>query len=110
MSLIGLDIGTTGCKALLFDNDGALLAKASREYPVDFPHPQWAEQDLENVWRLAQDAIREAIGAANVTDVAAIGLSVHGEAITPVDTSGRALRPTIPVSYTHLTLPTSDLV
>ena len=76
MSLIGLDIGTTGCKALLFDNDGALLAKASREYPVDFPHPQWAEQDLENVWRLAQDAIREAIGAANVTDVAAIGLSV----------------------------------
>lgn len=95
MSLIGLDIGTTGCKALLFDNDGALLAKASREYPVDFPHPQWAEQDLENVWRLAQDAIREAIGAANVTDVAAIGLSVHGEAITPVDTSGRALRPTI---------------
>jgi len=95
MNLLGLDIGTTGCKALLFSSDGTLPAKASREYPVDFPHPQWAEQDLENVWRLAQEAICEAIAAARVTEIAAIGLSVHGEAVTPVDASGRPLRPTI---------------
>jgi xylulokinase len=95
MNLIGLDIGTTGCKAIIFDSDGALLAKASREYPVDFPHPQWAEQDLENVWRLAQAAIREAIDAAKLTEIAAIGLSVHGEAVTPVNASGHPLRPTI---------------
>ena len=95
MNLLGLDIGTTGCKALLFDSDGALLAKASREYAVDFPHPQWAEQDLENVWRLAQEAIREVIAVAKVTEIAAIGLSVHGEAITPVDKNGLPLRPTI---------------
>lgn len=94
-SLLGLDIGTTGCKAILFDSDGALLAKASREYPVDFPQPHYAEQDLENVWRLAQEAIREALAAAKVTDLAAIGLSVHGEAVTPVDEHGRPLRPTI---------------
>jgi len=95
MNLLGLDIGTTGCKAILFDADGMLLAKAWREYRVDFPHPQWAEQDLENVWRLAQDAIREVIAAAHVTEIAAIGLSVHGEAVTPVDERGRSLRPTI---------------
>ncbi len=94
-TLLGLDIGTTGCKAILFDSDGTLLAKASREYAVDFPHPQWAEQDLENVWRMAQEAIREAVAAAKVRDVAAIGLSVHGEAVTPVDKSGKPLRPTI---------------
>ena len=95
MNLLGLDIGTTGCKAILFDTDGTLLAKAWREYPVDIPHPQWAEQDIENVWRLAQEAIKEAIAAASVIDIAAIGLSVHGEAVTPVDRRGRALRPTI---------------
>jgi xylulokinase len=94
-SLLGLDIGTTGCKAILFDSNGALLAKSSREYAVDFPHSQWAEQDLENVWRLAQEAIREAIAVAKVTELSAIGLSVHGEAVTPVDKSGHPLRPTI---------------
>jgi xylulokinase len=95
MNLLGLDIGTTGCKAILFDSDGTLLAKASREYAVDIPHPQWAEQDLENVWILAQEAIKEAIFVADVHEVAALGLSVHGEAVTPVDEHGRALYPTI---------------
>jgi xylulokinase len=94
-TLLGLDVGTTGCKAILFDEDGTLLAKAGREYPVEFPHPRWAEQDLEAVWRLAQEAIREALMIANVRQVAALSLSVHGEAVTPVDASGNALRPTI---------------
>ena len=95
MNLLGLDIGTTGCKAILFDSDGTLLAKASREYSVSIPHPHWAEQDIENVWQLAQEAIREAIAAAHVSEIAAIGLSVHGEAVTPVDERGCAMRPTI---------------
>ncbi|MFZ6028584.1 MAG: FGGY-family carbohydrate kinase [Chloroflexota bacterium] len=95
MNLLGLDIGTTGCKALLFNTDGVLLAKASREYPVDFPRPQWAEQNLENVWRLAQDAIYETIAVTRTTAIAAIGLSVHGEAVTPVDKAGYPLRATI---------------
>ena len=94
-NLLGLDIGTTGCKAILFDSDGTLLAKASREYIVDIPQPQWAEQDLDGVWQMAQQAICEVLSTAQVKDVDAIGLSVHGEAVTPVDGSGRALRPTI---------------
>ncbi len=95
MNLLGLDIGTTGCKAILFDSDGTLLARATREYPVSFPQPLWAEQDLENVWRLAQEAIAEAVSIAGANVIAAIGLSVHGEAITPVDAQGVPLRPTI---------------
>lgn len=94
-NLIGLDVGTTGCKAVLFDLDGALLASASREYGVDLPHPGWAEQDIEAVWRLALESMAEAIAVAGVREVAAIGLSVHGEAVTPVDASGHPLRPTI---------------
>jgi len=94
-NLLGLDIGTTGCKAILFDSDGALLASAFREYPVCFPHPQWAEQDLENVWQKASEAISEALSKAGVSDVLALGLSVHGEAVTAVDDQGNPLRPTI---------------
>jgi len=95
MRLIGLDIGTTGCKTVVFDAGGNLLARASREYTVDIPQPTWAEQDAEQVWRLAQDAMRQAITAAGPGDIAAVGLSVQGEAVMPVDARGQALRPAI---------------
>jgi xylulokinase len=93
--LLGLDVGTTGCKAVLFDEDGTLLATARREYAVDLPRPSWAEQDIERVWALAQEALAQAIAAAGAREVAAISLSVHGEAVTPVDAAGRPLRPKI---------------
>jgi xylulokinase len=94
-NLIGLDVGTTGCKAVVFDEDGSLLAAAAREYPVKLPRPTWAEQDIEAVWNLALESTGEAIAAAGVRDVAAVGLSVHGEAVTPVDAELQPLRPTI---------------
>ena len=107
MRLIGLDIGTTGCKAAVFEEDGALVTSARREYRVDMPHPSWAEQDAELVWRLAQDALREVVAAVSMdracgdeiaaagVQAAAIGLSVQGEAVMPVDAEGRALRAAI---------------
>jgi len=96
MALIGLDIGTTGCKAHVFSEDLRILASASREYAVDIPHPQWAEQDAEKVWVLAKECLRESVAKAGVaSSVKAISLSVQGEAVTPVDGSGKALRPMI---------------
>jgi len=95
MKLIGLDIGTTGCKACLFESTGELLGSASREYPVDIPHPGWAEQDGERVWQLAQECLGELLAASGRPDVAAIGLSVQGEAVMPLDKAGRPLRPMI---------------
>ncbi len=95
MALIGLDIGTTGCKASLFTRDGRLLGKASREYAVDMPHPGWADQDIEQVWRLAFETLREVIATTGERAVEAISLSVHGEAVTAVDRGGTPLRPMI---------------
>jgi xylulokinase len=95
MKFAGLDIGTTGCRAVIFDETGILLAGAGREYTIDMPHPTWAEQDAEKVWLLAQESLREAIAAAGAREVAAVGLSVQGEAVMPVDAAGRALRPAI---------------
>jgi xylulokinase len=93
--LLGLDVGTTGCKASLFAQNGDLLAKANREVAVDFPYPGWAEQDAEGVWRLAQECIRQVLVESGQRQVAAIGLSVQGEAVMPVAESGHALRPAI---------------
>lgn len=96
MRLLGLDIGTSGCKAAVFDQDGTLVASASREYGVLTRNPGWAEQDAESVWRLAQEALRETLAiAGSEPPVGAVGLSVQGEAVIPVDAAGRALRPAI---------------
>jgi len=91
MSLIGLDIGTTGCKAIIFDMEGNILGQGSREYPVLFPRPLWAEQDAELVFRLAMQALNEAIGNAQVK-VTTMAISCQGEAFIPVDKDGKPLR------------------
>jgi len=95
MSLIGLDIGTTGCKAIVFSSEGKILGQGAREYSILTPHPNWAEQDAEQVWGLAWDALREAVATAGDDPPQALALSCQGEAVIPVDENGRALRPAI---------------
>ncbi|MCG3209004.1 MAG: Xylulose kinase [Anaerolineae bacterium] len=95
MSLIGLDIGTTGCKAIVFNEDGQILGQAAREYGISTPHPTWAEQDAEQVWRLAWDSLRAAVTQVQNDPPLALAISCHGEAVVPVDAAGRALRPAI---------------
>ncbi len=63
MSLLGLDIGITGCKAVAFGLDGATLAQAYREYPLYQPHPGWMELDPGEVWQ----AVCEVIGSVTAT-------------------------------------------
>ena len=91
MSFIGLDIGTTGCKAIVFDERWEILAKASREYPILTPRPGWAEQDAKLVWELALQSLSEAT-AHSGSKPAAMALSVQGEAVMPVDRDGDPLR------------------
>jgi xylulokinase len=95
MSVIGLDIGTTGCKTIVFSARGLPLAEARREYGIQSPHPGWAEQDAEAIWRLALETLREAIGAAPLDPPRALAISCQGEAVIPVDSEGHALRAAI---------------
>ncbi len=98
MTLIGLDVGTTGCKVVAFNPEGAILALARREYSIDIPAPGWAEQDAEEVWILSREALGEVIGqlrARGAATVQALGLSVQGEAVIPVDVQGDAIYPAI---------------
>jgi xylulokinase len=95
MSIIGLDIGTTGCKAIVFNQAGEILGQAAREYAVLTPRPDWAEQDAEAVWELAWAALGEAVAAVEDDPPVALAISCQGEAVIPVDGAGRALRPAI---------------
>ena len=93
MSLIGLDIGTTACKAITFDEEGRILASAMREYPILTPQPGRAEQDAEHLWRSAREALQEAVSKHAGDPPAALALSVQGEAVIGVDAEGCPLRP-----------------
>ena len=95
MKLVGLDVGTTGCKAMVFDPEGRILGQGFREYGVICDAPAKAEQDAEQVWALSKDALREAVVKAGGQDIRALSLSVQGDAIIPVDSDFRALHPAI---------------
>ena len=92
MSVIGLDIGTTGCKAIVFGREWEILGRATREYPVLTPRADWAEQDAEQVWTLALEALAQAVEQGKSDPPRTMALSVQGEAVIPVDRAGRPLR------------------
>lgn len=94
-ALVGLDIGTTRCKALLVNLEGTTLASAISEYPINTPHPGWAEQDPMLVYRAALSVIRKVCQEVKDIDILGIGLSVQGEAVIPLDAKGRPLRAAI---------------
>lgn len=59
MSLMGLDVGTTGVKAIAFTPEGKVLAGAYREYRELYPKPGWVEMNPNEIWRSTKEAIRE---------------------------------------------------
>lgn len=91
MSLLGIDVGTTGCKAVAFAEDGALLAHAGREYPLISPQPGWYELDPERVWRDVCACLREVNAQLTQDPVSACAISSQGEAMIPVSRDGVTL-------------------
>ena len=99
-NLIGLDIGTTGCKAVVFSEDGRVSGSAYREYGIDTDGAGKAEQDPELVWRLCREVLAKAVAGSTekvgkVPDVVALGLSVQGDAIIPLDGNGKPVHPAL---------------
>lgn len=91
--LLGLDLGTTTVRAVLFDLAGQPLAAAYREPRLYHPQPAWAELDVEDWWQSSVAVIRETLGAARVdpAQICGIGLSGLLHALIPVDTQGEPL-------------------
>jgi xylulokinase len=95
--LIGIDVGTTGSKALLMDQDGEVLASATHEYPMYAPQPLWAEQSPGDWWDATVQSIRDVLAGSNETpgSVAAVGLTGQMHGLVLLDAHGAVLRPCI---------------
>jgi xylulokinase len=87
-ALIGLDVGTTGVKAVAISHEGRMLASASEEYALSTPQPGWAEQDPEDWWRAAQTCL------ARLPE-GPIGLSGQMHGLVVLDADDQVLRPAI---------------
>ena len=98
MWFLGMDVGTGGTRAVVVDAAGKLMGTASCEHaPFRAEHPGWAEQDPEDWWRAAKEAIR---GAMAVTleprePIAAIALTGQMHGAVMLDEAGEVLRPAL---------------
>lgn len=97
-ALLGIDIGTTGAKALLIRaGDGAVLGTGFAPYPLAHPRPGWAEQQPEDWWHACAAATHACLASASIApeQVAALGLSgqMHGAVL--LDDAGAVVRPCI---------------
>jgi xylulokinase len=90
-ALVGIDVGTTGVKAVAISPEGEVLARAERGYPLSTPRPGWSEQDPEDWWRATEAALAE----LDVGEIAGIGFSGQMHGLVVLDDAGRALRPAI---------------
>lgn len=95
--LLGLDVSTTGAKALLIDERGRVVASHTTPQPISTPKPLWSEQNPSDWWNGIVASIRAALQAANATgdDVACIGLTGQMHGLVLQDAQGNVLRPSI---------------
>jgi xylulokinase len=85
--LIGIDVGTTGVKAVRISETGEVLARAEEEYPLSIPQPGWAEQDPEDWWQATQGTFAAKGGP--------LGLAGQMHGLVLLDAAGEVLRPAI---------------
>jgi xylulokinase len=89
-TLVGLDVGTTGVKAIAVAPSGEVLARAEEPYALSTPQPGWAEQDPEDWWRASERAL-----AGLGVEPAGIGLSGQMHGLVALDAADKVLRPAI---------------
>ncbi|MBE5776054.1 MAG: xylulokinase [Clostridiales bacterium] len=95
--LLGVDLGTSGTKTVLFDKSGAAVASATVEYPLYQPRNGWAEQDPNDWWNAARETIRKVLSDSGVdaADVKGLGISGQMHGLVLLDENGEPLRKAI---------------
>ncbi|MCL7454018.1 MAG: xylulokinase [Anaerolineae bacterium] len=95
--LLGIDVGTTGAKALLIDRAGQVVTSATAEYPMFTPRPLWTEQHPADWWVAMARSIRQVLAETGIepAQVAGIGLTGQMHGLVLLDVHGEVLRPCI---------------
>ena len=92
--LLGIDVGTTGTKTLLFRQDGLLMGQAYRSYETSTPAVGWSEQDPQDWWNAVVQTVRQVCQDPSIAkNVAGISLSTQGGTMVPVDQNFQPVRP-----------------
>ena len=94
---LGVDVSTTGAKALLIDESGKVVATATTALSLQTPKPLWSEQDPAEWWSGTAASIRKALAetGAKAEDVAAVGLTGQMHGLVLLDADRNVLRPAI---------------
>ncbi len=95
--VLGIDLGTSGTKTVLFDQTGVAVASSTVEYPLYQPHNGWAEQEPRDWWNAAVSTIRTVLekSGVNKEDVVSLGISGQMHGLVMLDEKGEVLRPSI---------------
>lgn len=95
--VLGIDVGTSGCKVILVDGDGSVCASAVSSYPLSQPRSGWAEQDPQLWWEGCCSACRQVLdaGVCRSEDIAAVGLTGQMHSLVALDGDMLPIRPAI---------------
>lgn len=92
---IGIDLGTSGVKAILLDENQRLIATASHALPISRPQPLWSEQNPQDWWNATNQAMQDLAKQYDLQAVKAIGLTGQMHGATLLDKSDNVLSPAI---------------
>ena len=97
MSLLGIDVGTSGVKVILVGEEGEITANLTEEYETSSPRPQWSEQHPDDWWDATCRAVRQALlqSECRPADLRGIGLSGQMVGLVALDEQGQVIRPCI---------------
>ncbi len=92
---IGVDLGTSAVKLLLVGRDGTIYNTVTKDYPLEFPHPGWSQQDPEDWWRAVREGIPELLRGFDAGQVKAMGCGGQMHGLVVLDREDRVIRPAI---------------
>ena len=95
--VLGIDLGTSGTKTVLFDKEGRVVCSATVEYPMSQPRNGWAEQDPLDWWNAAASTVKTVLckSGVNPADVVSLGIAGQMHGLVMLDENGQVLRPSI---------------
>jgi xylulokinase len=96
VSLLAVDVGSSSCKAIVFSEDGCVLAQKTCSYPpLQIPRPAWAELAAESFWHALTVATQSIAAKVQSDPIEVLAISSHGETMVPVDSRAQAIAPAI---------------
>ena len=95
--LVGLDVGTSGAKCIIVDQNGKVVASSTQEYPLYTPRPGWAEQNPEDWWQAVLAGLKVIVKESGVdtADLMGVGFSGQMHGLVALDENDAIIRPAI---------------